>query len=200
MRSESPETPAITSPAFREVHRFFPLHRILMAAWHTGPAGFSEFPNNSVGEIKPGSAAPDKTVLLSPSVASSVGALNFVPSGFPGSGGFKIVSYRGGGFYDAALTPDGSGTYNISAATRTASTGGGGPEGFVYVPTGSTDFAAPSMLLSQYTAGSAVACGLDSGGNHPHHLPKLHYGTFGGGRSIHRSAHGRLPVFDFRQR
>jgi len=135
-----------------------------------GPGGvlfYSAFPINFIGEIKPGSVAPDKLVDLTPlGVASSVGALNFVPAGQPGAGDFKIVSYTGGEFYNAALTPDGFGTYNIGAATQTAITSPApNPEGFIYVPTGSADFPTPSMLLPQWLTGRVEACLLDPDGN-----------------------------------
>ena len=125
---------------------------------------FTEFPNNAMGEIKAGSVAPDKTDPLA-SIASSVGSLGFVPSGLPGAGGFKIASYSNGNFYDVTLTPDGSGTFNVTAATLTASLGSGGPEGFVYVPTGSPLFSSPSMLVSEYRLGRVSAYTLDGGGN-----------------------------------
>lgn len=133
-----------------------------------GPGGvlfFTEYSNNALGEIKPGSSSPDKTVnLTAAGVAVSVGSVNFVPGGFPGAGEFKIASYSGGGFYNATLTADGSGTYDVSGVTATTNPGGG-PEGFVYVPTGSPLFATPSLLLAQYGAGKVVACQLDADGN-----------------------------------
>src|SRR4051794_419991 len=97
-----------------------------------GPGGglfYTAYPINTIGEIKPGSAVPNKLVDPTPlGIASSVGTLAFVPPGFPGAGDFKIASYSGGGFYDATLSPDGSGTFNISSATLNT-TPGGGPEG-----------------------------------------------------------------------
>lgn len=133
-----------------------------------GPGGvlfYTGYPNNTIGQIKPGSSSPDRIdVVTGLGVASSVGALNFVPSGYPGAGEFKIVSYSGGGFYNSTLTPDGFGTYNLGAATLTTNPGGG-PEGFVYVPLGSALFPNPSMLLAQYSAGKVVACELDGDGN-----------------------------------
>lgn len=133
-----------------------------------GPGGvllFTEYPNNALGEIKPGSLSPDKTVNLAlAGVVGSVGSVNFVPAGFPGAGEFKIASYSGGGFYNATLTPDGSGTYDVSGATLKTSPAGG-PEGFVYVPLGSPLFPTPSLLLAQYGVGQVEACELDADGN-----------------------------------
>jgi hypothetical protein len=133
-----------------------------------GPGGalfFTGYPVNTIGQIKPGSISPDRTdVLTGLGVQSSVGSLNFVPSGYPGAGEFKIASYSGGEFYNSTLTPDGFGTYNIGVATLTT-TPLGGPEGFVYVPLGSALFPNPSMLLAQYGAGKVAACQLDADGN-----------------------------------
>ena len=136
-----------------------------------GPGGvlfYTRFPTNEVGEIKPGSTITDKIVdltalgILGPmstaslkrlhapaGAASSVGALNFVPSGFPGAGQLKIVSYDTANWYTAAYSSDGSGTYNITSAVLNT-TIQGGPEGFIYVPPGSPVFPANSMLVSEY--------------------------------------------------
>jgi len=123
---------------------------------------YTGYPNNTIGEIKPGSTSPDKIVDLNSNgsgVASSVGSIQFAPNGQ-----FKILSYNGGGFYTAPLTPDGSGTYDIGAATL-ESTPGGGPEGAFYVPPGSPDFSNPSLLLALYSAGKVEAYSVDANGN-----------------------------------
>jgi hypothetical protein len=126
---------------------------------------YTAYPTNQIGEIKPGSTSPDKMVdLNSLGVTSSVGSLAIVPSGFPGAGSFKIASYNGGGFYSASLTPDGSGTYNISNVAL-VSNPGGGPEGIAYVPLGSPLFPSPSLLLAEYGNGTVQAFTLDSNGN-----------------------------------
>jgi len=132
-----------------------------------GPGGvlfYTQFPYNNIGEIKPGSSTTNKVVNLTGLVTSSVGALAFVPAGFPGAGQFKIVSYSGGGWYTATLTPDGSGTYNIASATLNV-TPGGGPEGIAYVPLGSALFPSPSILLAEYGSGEVVSFQVDSNGN-----------------------------------
>ena len=131
-----------------------------------GPGGvlfFTEYPNNALGEIKPGSTSPDKTVSLTGTIASSVGTLGFIPGGFNGAGTFILGSYNGGTFCTSSLTPDGSGTYNVGACTNTASTGGG-PEGLIYVPQGSTDFGSQSVLISEYSAGRVSAYTIDANG------------------------------------
>jgi hypothetical protein len=126
---------------------------------------YTRFPNNEIGEVKPGSTTTDKIVALDPlSIGSSVGALNFVPAGFPGAGQMKIVSYDTAQWYTAAFSADGTGTYNITSATLNT-TIQGGPEGFVYVPTGSPIFPASSMLVSEYGADVVSIYQFDSGAN-----------------------------------
>jgi Abnormal spindle-like microcephaly-assoc'd, ASPM-SPD-2-Hydin len=119
---------------------------------------FTGWPTNTLGEIKPGSTAPDKTVTL-PAKTNSVSGLQFAPNG-----DFKITSYNTGGFYTATLTADGTGTYNVSTVTLD-STPGGGPEGIVYVPAGSPVFTGPSLLLAQYGASTVAAFLVDSNDN-----------------------------------
>jgi hypothetical protein len=116
---------------------------------------YTAYPTNQIGEIKPGSSAPDKVVSL-PGVTSSVGSLQFAPDG-----SFKIASYSGGGFYNATLSADGLGTYDITSTTLGTSPGRG-PEGMVYVPTGSPLFTSPSMLLSEYGTGTVGAYQTDA--------------------------------------
>src|SRR5439155_5650347 len=86
-----------------------------------GPGGvlfYTTYSNNMLGQIKPGSTTPDKVIDLTPlGITSSVGTTNFVPAGFPGAGGIRIMSYTGGGFYSGTLTSDGTGTYNLSAVS-----------------------------------------------------------------------------------
>jgi len=133
-----------------------------------GPGGvlfYSEYPVNNVGEVKPASNSDDKTVALTPiGVASSTGALNFVPAGYNGAGQFKIASYNSGGFYTVTLAPDGSGTYDLTSAALEV-TIAVGPEGFVYVPFGSPLFPSQSMLVSEYGSGEVASYTIDSGGN-----------------------------------
>ena len=75
-------------------------------------------PVNQVEQSKVGSSAPDKVVDLSPlGVVASTGSIGFVPPGFPGAGSMKIVSFTGGGWYHADFVPDGSGTFDITAAS-----------------------------------------------------------------------------------
>jgi len=133
-----------------------------------GPGGdlfYSEYAINRVGEVKPGSGTDNKTVDLSAlGIAASTGALNFVPAGYNGGGQFKISSWSGGQFYSVGLSADGSGTYNLTSASLQV-TLPGGPEGFIYVPLGSTLFGAQSMLVSEYSAGTVGTYTIDANGN-----------------------------------
>jgi hypothetical protein len=127
---------------------------------------YTAYPTNTLGQIKLGSSAPDKLIDLTPSgVTSSTGGLNFVPAGFPGAGGMRILSYNGGGFYSAALAPDGAGTFDLSAVTLLTTTGFG-PDGTMYVPLTAPAFAGPSILISelQSLANRVSAYSLDAAG------------------------------------
>lgn len=131
-----------------------------------GPGGvlFSTgYPINTLMQHKPGSSAPDKTISLNGMVGSSVGAVNFVPSNFGGAGHMKIVSYNTGQFYDATVSPDGTGTFDVNDISLRA-TITSGPEGFVYVPLGSPLFGT-SILVSEYGGGRIAAYDVDANGD-----------------------------------
>jgi hypothetical protein len=123
------------------------------------------YPNNAIMQFKPGSTTPDRNDgVTGIGIGASLGSLNFVPAGFNGAGSMKALSYNTGGFYDVTFAPDGSGTYNLTAATLTA-TVVGGPEGFVYVPQGSSQFANQSMLVSEWGTGEIASYEIDGQGN-----------------------------------
>lgn len=127
---------------------------------------YTRFPTNEIGEIKSGSTTTDKVVALTPlGVGSSVGALNFVPGGFPGAGQLKIVSYDTGQWYTASFAPDGSGTYDITSPVLNT-TIDVGPEGFVYVPVGSPIFpSGTSMLVAEFDNDVIATYQIDGSGN-----------------------------------
>lgn len=133
-----------------------------------GPTGVlfaSRWPVNELAQYKFGSTTPDKVIdLAALGVANSNSAINFVPTGHPGVGRVKLVSYSGGQFYDGTLSPDGSGTFDLVGLTQ-ITTLVGGPEGFAYVPIGSTGFANPSMILSEYAAGRVATYEVDANGD-----------------------------------
>jgi hypothetical protein len=142
-----------------------------------GPGGVlftSRWPVNALGQTKPGSITEDKVIdLTALGVADSHAAINFIPPSLPGSGQAKLVSWSGGEWYSAGVVPDGSGTYDLVNVQRVdldpVADGiqnlPGGPEGFVYVGGGNPGFAAPSMLLSEFSDGNVVAYDLDAQGN-----------------------------------
>lgn len=133
-----------------------------------GPGGvlfFTTWSDNMLGQILPGSVAPDKMIDLTPlGIDSSVGALAFVPSYAPGAGGVKIASFNGSTFYDVTLSPDGAGTYDITGVGSPIFIGGG-PEGIIYVPPGSPNFASPSMLVAEWSTGRIVSYEVDANGD-----------------------------------
>nr|HTD46813.1 PEP-CTERM sorting domain-containing protein [bacterium] len=127
---------------------------------------FTGWPVNTLGEIKSGSASPDKTIMLSaltPPVIGSVGTAAFVPGGFAGAGEFKIASFGSSTWYTGTLTPDGSGTYDLSVVLNT--TISGGPEGIVYVKGSNPGFVGDSVLVSEYSAGRVSAYTIDGNGD-----------------------------------
>ena len=132
-----------------------------------GPGGVlfaTTYANNQLLQIKPGSSSPDKVIdLTAAGVAASTGNVSFVPAGFPDAGGIRILSYSGGGFYTGTLTPDGFGTYDLSAVALQA-TLTGAPEGLIYVPAGSPVFAGSNALVSEYGTGQIAAYSLDANG------------------------------------
>jgi hypothetical protein len=133
-----------------------------------GPEGvlfMARYPVNQIGQLRPGSTVPDKIVDLAPlGVAASPGGLMFVPTDHVFPGALKLVSWPGGQFYTLQYSPDGTGTFNIDSAVQ-ETTLPGGPEGFIYVPIGSTLFPNPSMLVSEYSAGQIGAFELDGNSN-----------------------------------
>ena len=138
-----------------------------------GPGGqllFTQYPSNGLGEIigPCSTAAPcntvDKTVdLTAAGVSSSVGSIGIVPNGISGAGNLFIASYSSGQFYQATLSPDGSGTLNITNVTAGPNTGGG-PEGLVWVSGGNPDFGSDSILVPLYNQGIVEAYQVDSNG------------------------------------
>jgi hypothetical protein len=127
----------------------------------------ARWPNNELGQTKPGSAITDKiTPLGTFGIESSLVALRFVPPGSPGAGRLKLVSYGSGAWYDAGVKPDGTGTYDLVGPTEVASSRlGGGAVGFVYVNRGSAQFSRASMLVSEYSAGQVAAYAVDADGD-----------------------------------
>ena len=135
-----------------------------------GPGGvlfLARWPQNELGQTRPGSAVTDKVIALTPfGIESSLASLLFVPQGQPGAGSLKLATYRGGQWYDADVVADGAGTYDIANVTPVSgSTLAGGPEGFVYVPGGSPQFSASSLLVSEYGVDEIAAYQVNGNGD-----------------------------------
>jgi hypothetical protein len=132
-----------------------------------GPGGvlfLARWPQNELGQIGPGGAT--KVISLAPfGVASSLASLMFVPQGQPGAGSLKLASYGGGQWYDADVVPDGNGTYDVASVTPVPDSTLRGPEGFVYVPSGSPRFGGPSLLVSEYGVDEIAAYQVDGNGD-----------------------------------
>jgi hypothetical protein len=126
----------------------------------------ARWPENEIGQTKPGSAVTDKIIDLDPlGVTVSVSTVAFVPSGFPGAGQLKLAVYDDGNWYSAAFSPDGSGTYDITSATLETNLGAGGPEGVAFVPPGSPIFPPNSILLAEYDNDVVATYQLDANGD-----------------------------------
>ncbi len=121
---------------------------------------------NLLHQVKPGSTAPDKTITLSTvGIASSPGAFQITPPGFPGAGTVRIASYSGGQCYRAQLAADGLGTFNLTNVTA-GPVLAVGPEGIIYPPAGSPNFVNYSqVLVTEYSLGSIGAYNLDANGD-----------------------------------
>lgn len=129
---------------------------------------FTQYGPNTIGEFKPGSTLPDKTVDLgSLGVSGSVGSLAIVPSGFAGAGGLKIASFDSSTWYGASLIPDGSGTYDISLSPGGTFLGGG-LEGIAYVKAGAPGtalFDVDSVVLAKWGDSVISAYEVDANGD-----------------------------------
>jgi len=127
----------------------------------------AKWPVNQLGQTKPGSTLTDKAIdTAALGVEGSLSALNFVPAGYPGAGRLKMVTYSGGEWNDATVTPDGMGTYDLVGVTEVpASRLGGAPEGFDFVPLGSPQFTNASIILAEYGAGKIATYEMDGNGD-----------------------------------
>jgi hypothetical protein len=134
-----------------------------------GPGGvlfLARWPQDQLGQTKPGSTTTDKIIDLAALGVSQQGpgGVNFVPAGFPGAGELKVVVYDTGDWYTLAISPDGTGTYNVNSATH-ETTIIGGPEGIFYVPQGSPNFVGFNVLVCEYGSGNVAAYSVNAGGN-----------------------------------
>ena len=133
-----------------------------------GPDGvlfYTTYRDNHLGQIKPGSSGPDRLDALSPlGVLSSTGSLQFVPGDMPGGGRLKLLSFTRSTWYDATLSPDGNGTFDITLSGAGIFIGGG-PEGVVYIRAGNAGFSNNSVLVSEWSNRRVVAYDIDDNGD-----------------------------------
>lgn len=135
-----------------------------------GPNGllfYTSYADNSLGQLKAGSTAPDRQDALTPlGVASSVGSVAFVPPGFSGAGKMKLIQYNApGNWYDVVLgAQQANGTYAIASATLKVAIGNG-PEGVIYVDGANPQFGADSIIVSEYTADRVATYTVDANGD-----------------------------------
>jgi len=131
----------------------------------SGVAFYTTYPDNHIGQIKSSSVGPDRLIDLTPlGVSPSTGTLRFVPANFPGAGRLKIASYNTSRWYDATITPDGNGTFDVSVSPGFIQLGGG-PEGIVYIKGSNPGFGVDSVLMSNYATGSVDAFEIDANGD-----------------------------------
>ena len=95
-----------------------------------------------------------------------MGTVAFVPNSFSGGGHLKILSYDGDSWYDATISPDGSGTYNISSVGSPLSLPvGSGPEGVIFVPAGNPQFSVTSVLITEFDTGDIASYEINANGD-----------------------------------
>ncbi len=118
---------------------------------------FTRYSMNELGQV-----LPDNTYisisLTEFGVAPSVGALAFVPAGYPGAGGLVFSSYSESIMYNVPYSIEASGQYLLSNQIAEVSVFGlaSGPEGIAYIPAGSSAFPSLSMVISSYANGTVV--------------------------------------------
>lgn len=126
---------------------------------------FTSYPDNAIGQIKPGETNASKYFFADASlIRGTVGTLAFVPAGMPGAGHLKILTVDSGNWYDATLSPDASGTFDINIVSSEIATGLSA-EGALFVPAGNPLFSTPSVLVADYSANRFVALEVDAGGD-----------------------------------
>ena len=119
---------------------------------------FTRYSMNELGQV-----LPDNTYVSTPltnyGISSSVGALAFVPAGYPGAGSLVFSSYSASIMYKVPFSIDVNGQYLFSNQIAEVSVFGiaSGPEGIAYIPEGSAAFSNPSMVISSYANGTVVA-------------------------------------------
>lgn len=133
-----------------------------------GPQGqicYTGYPINVLGQILPGEMAAIKITNLTPlGISSSVGAMVFVPEGFPGAGRLKMLSYNANQWFDVDILGSGDGTFDITSVGPAIALEGG-VEGATYIAAGNPHFPQASVLVSCYGTGTVLAYTIDANGD-----------------------------------
>lgn len=127
------------------------------------------WPQNIVGQLLPGSTSANRVIQLGPlGVPASVGSCAFPPTGAPGNGRLKLVTYSTSSssrWCDATIAPDGAGTFSITSVSAPIALGGG-TEGILYPPPGAPMFPPnQSVLIAEWDAGRIVLYNVDANGD-----------------------------------
>ncbi len=118
-----------------------------------------------ISQIKPGSTAPGKQVLMSDlGMDGGGGGLLFVPAGFPGAGRLKLSGAASSSWYDTTVTADGGGTYDIAPVGNYIEIVNYG-QGLAYVQAGKPAFAKSSVLIASMQNDRIVAYEVDANGD-----------------------------------
>jgi hypothetical protein len=136
-----------------------------------GPAGvlfLAQAVINMMGELKPGSTAPDKTVDMNMfQFPQSMCGVGFVPTGWPGAGELKLINWPSPGYwYNAPLMADGMGTYDVTSIGQGPMLPNGAA-GFVFIAAGNPGFTENTVLVSEYDIGAVSAYTLTGTNSDP---------------------------------
>ena len=128
---------------------------------------FTTRPTNLLGQIEPGSVAPDRHIHLTLlGVAPSTGGVAFPPVGFPGAGRVMLTSYDASEWYSAVYNHDGMGTYSLNNLVLGASASAGtGLQGIAHVDAHYPGFSTYSALVCEWDGSSVGAYELDGSGH-----------------------------------
>jgi hypothetical protein len=114
---------------------------------------YTEWPRYTISQLAAGATSPSRrTDLLPLGIAGSPdegpGGIGFVPMGLASSGQLRIVTWPEGRFYHVGVTLSG-GLYTIDSLSQ-AVVVPNNPGGFAYVPAGSPQFSAQSLIVAEW--------------------------------------------------
>jgi len=110
---------------------------------------FTQYPDNTIGELRPGSTTPDIYASPLPAIQASVGGMTFIPAGFGGAGNAVFTSYNHGTVCESTPSLNAQSEYNFGVCGSV--TIPGVLEQILYVPVGTTGFASNSVLVATTT-------------------------------------------------